>query len=125
MKGICFKCKKPAKITNLTFNLCEQCSNLKQYRPKEKTKKHLKYRSCKRAKQERQYLKERKIFLTGQKCFIDGCNRIANTIEHTKGRVGDLLLDKRYWQPCCLEHNLELESNPELAKKYKIKRNSN
>lgn len=64
-------------------------------------------------------------------CFIDGCQKEANTIEHTKGRKGyaddwardnkiGLTIDVRFWKPCCLEHNLELENNPELSKKYQL-----
>lgn len=66
-----------------------------------------------------------------KKCFIEGCNKQATTIEHTRGRVGyaddwarengiTLFLDVRFWKPCCLEHNLELERNPELSKKYQL-----
>jgi hypothetical protein len=64
-------------------------------------------------------------------CFIDGCNKKANTIEHICGRKGfydewaidnniSLYLDTRFWRACCLEHNLELENNPELSKKYQL-----
>jgi len=78
-----------------------------------------------------QYSADRTIFLAGKTCFIDGCNKKANTIEHTRGRKGfadewardnkvSLLLDKRFWQPCCIEHNLELENNPELSKQYQL-----
>lgn len=62
-------------------------------------------------------------------CFIDGCNKNADTIEHVMGRKGfaddyarenniSLYLDIRFWKPCCNAHNLELENNPELSKKY-------
>jgi hypothetical protein len=65
------------------------------------------------------------------KCFIDGCNNVANTCEHTMGRVGyadewarenniTLYVDKRYLKACCLHHNGELENNPELSKKHQL-----
>ena len=65
------------------------------------------------------------------RCFIDDCNKRADTIEHTMGRKGfaddwaiennvSLLLDVRFWKPCCNEHNLELERNPELSQKYQL-----
>lgn len=65
------------------------------------------------------------------KCFIDGCTNVANTIEHTAGRLGfydeqarfdniPLIIDKRFLKACCLHHNGELESNPELSKKYQL-----
>lgn len=66
-----------------------------------------------------------------QICFVEECSRKANTIEHTKQRIGfadqwardnniSLFLDVRFWKPCCLECNLELENNPEMARKYKL-----
>lgn len=63
------------------------------------------------------------------KCFIDGCKNVANTVEHLMGRKGyadewakdnniPLLIDKRFLKACCLVHNGELETNPELSKKH-------
>lgn len=65
------------------------------------------------------------------KCFIEGCTNVANTVEHTAGRLGfyddqarhdniPLIIDKRFLKACCLHHNGELENNPELSKKYQI-----
>lgn len=65
------------------------------------------------------------------KCFVDGCGNIATTAEHRMGRKGfadewarennvPLLIDKRYLAACCLKHNLEMENNPELSKKYQL-----
>lgn len=65
------------------------------------------------------------------KCFIDECQNVANTCEHTMGRKGfadqwardndiPLLIDKRYLKACCLHHNGELENNPELSKQYQL-----
>jgi hypothetical protein len=53
-------------------------------------------------------------------CFIEGCNRESNTIEHRAGRWGKNYLDTTTWAGCCSEHNIELENNPELAKKYQL-----
>ena len=80
------------------------------------------------------YKKKRIEFLSKPEnsiCFISGCNSRANTIEHTRGRVGyaddfarengiTLYLDERFWKPCCLHHNQELENNPELSKAYQL-----
>lgn len=65
------------------------------------------------------------------KCFIDGCTNVATTCEHRMGRKGyadewarenniPLMIDKRYLAACCIYHNLELENNPELSKKYQL-----
>lgn len=94
----------------------------------------IKSRSKKRKVDEREYSHSRKEFLSlieNKKCFVEGCKRAANTIEHQKGRKGfadkwardndvGLLLDERYWKPCCLQHNQEFENNPELSKKYQL-----
>lgn len=103
--------------------------------PKVKEKpKPIKNKSKERAADEREYSANRKEFLKqpeNKKCFVEGCKRNANTIEHIKGRKGfadkwardsgvNLLLDERYWRPCCLQHNLEFEINPELSKKYQL-----
>ena len=103
--------------------------------PKVKAKpKPIKNRSKDRASEETEYRSNKKEFLsqtTNKKCFVEGCKRAANTIEHQKGRKGfadkwarnndvGLLLDERYWKPCCLQHNQEFENNPELSKKYQL-----
>lgn len=79
------------------------------------------------------YQKVRIEVLTEAKfvCFIDGCTNVANTIEHTRGRVGyadewarqnniTLYIDKRFLKACCLHHNGELETNSELSKQYQL-----
>lgn len=79
--------------------------------------------SGKRKKQEAQYQKLRIQFLAKPEnkiCFIDGCSRPANTIEHRAGRVGSNYLDTNTWAGCCWQHNGELENNPELSKQYQL-----
>lgn len=79
------------------------------------------------------YQKVRIEVLTEAKfiCFINGCTNVANTIEHTMGRVGyadewarqnniTLYIDKRFLKACCLHHNGELETNSELSKQYQL-----
>lgn len=76
--------------------------------------------SDKRKVENREYTKLRKEFLADNPiCFIEGCSKIADTIEHTAGR-GINYLNVDTWKPCCLEHNLELETNSELSKKYQL-----
>lgn len=80
----------------------------------------------------RQYTEIRREYLkTHTVCFIDGCDKIATTIEHRAGRIGfadefarliniPLIIDTRFFAPCCLRHNLELENNPELSRMYQL-----
>lgn len=79
--------------------------------------------SKKRQIQNLQYSVLRTEFLgkkENQICFIDGCNKQATTIEHRAGRWGKNFLDTSTWAGCCLDHNLELENNPELSKQYQL-----
>ena len=86
-----------------------------------KPKKPINKVSKKRQSENKVYSDLRKIFLKDNpNCFIDGCKRPANTIEHLAGRWGSNYLDVSTWAACCLEHNLELENNPELSKKYQL-----
>lgn len=92
----------------------------KRRTPLKKSKVKIKPRSKKREAENKVYLMLREKFLRDNPvCFIDGCEKVANTIEHTQGR-GINFLNVSTWKPCCLEHNLELENNPELSKKYQL-----
>lgn len=77
--------------------------------------------SPKRAKAEREYAKQRKVFLAGPdgdgRCcqMPDGCGRRATQVHHRRGRVGALLLDERYWSAMCAECHLHITVNPALA----------
>ena len=88
-----------------------------------KSPKPIKKVSDKRKLEDIVYRSERIKFLSlpeNQICFIDGCNKQATTIEHRAGRWGKNYLDTTTWAACCLEHNLELENNTELSKKYQF-----
>lgn len=99
-----------------------------------KEKKPVKKQSAKGKRNTQEYSFLRKEYLSlpeNKKCFIEGCKRAAKTVEHRKGRKGyadewarindvPLILDVRFFAPCCLKHNLELEDNSELAKKYQL-----
>ncbi len=103
--------------------------------PKEKKKpKPIKKVGEKRKDENITYKFQRTEFLKrpeNKNCFIEGCKRRANSVEHIRGRKGfaddwarqnnvSLLLDERFWKPCCVQHNLELENNPALSKKYQL-----
>ena len=76
--------------------------------------------SDKRKVENKEYTKLRKAFLAkNTTCFIEGCNKIADTIEHSSGR-GKNYLNVDTWKSCCLEHNLKLETNEKKKKKYQL-----
>ena len=120
-----FGCNKPQ--LNRVYGLGVQCKCYSKWlleNDKGKKKKApIKKVSDKRKEDNAVYKKLRDEFLSkpeNQVCFIDGCERKANTIEHRAGRWGKNFLDTSTWAGCCLEHNLELENNPELSKKYQL-----
>lgn len=127
----CANTFKPFKSTD---KYCRSQCYYESNKVSEKPKKAIKKVSEKRTIENIEYKKLRFDYLTNPKnqiCFIDGCGKPATTIEHTRGRKGyaddwarenkiSLYIDVRFWQPCCLSCNLELENNPEMAKKYQL-----
>lgn len=123
------KCGKEFKQYNSLQKYCSALCAKKYAKPKRINKV-----SKKRQEDNEIYKVIRQEFLSkecNQICFIEGCNKQANTIEHSMGRIGyaddwarengiTLFLDVRFWKPCCLEHNLELENNTELSKQYQL-----
>ena len=115
-------CKKQFLPYKTTDQYCSKSCAIKSQKSKTiKSNKPIKQFSKSRAKDTRTYTKKRLKFLSlpeNQICFVDGCNKRATTIEHTKGRIGSNYLDVSTWKPCCLFHNLEFERNSELSNKY-------
>ena len=111
-------------------NVCAEKNKDKETTPQKAIPKY----SAKRKRENPKYTIERLRFLAqpeNLRCFIKGCDRRADTIEHIRGRKGfaddwarenniSLYLDVRFWKPCCNDHNLELERNSELSEKYQL-----
>jgi len=139
----CKQCQKKFQPKYSSVEMfCRHICAIEHERKKERKKnpalkrsaKPIKKRSEKRAKQERTYSVDRKEFLSRPEnkfCFIEGCGQLATTVEHRRGRVGyadkwaftnniPLLLDSRFWAGCCWHHNLQLENDPKLSKKYQF-----
>lgn len=85
-------------------------------------------RSKKRAKQEREYAKIAKEFLSeNEYCVVHSdedtiCR--STQIHHKKGRIGSLLTDTRYFLAVCDEAHKQIEANPKWARimKYSLSR---
>ena len=113
---------------------CQPCWNYKstlsagvaKYRTKKKQK-PIAPRSPKRAKQEREYSKERKIFLLANpNCkakLPNQCTISATDVHHTKGREGWLLLAVAFWIPVCRGCHTWIEEHPEQAKQLGLSLN--
>ena len=66
-------------------------------KPTKKTK-SIRKRSVKMAKRMNQYLKQRAVYLAKHPwCMVYGKPHKATEIHHSRGRVGTLLLDERFW----------------------------
>ena len=128
--GKCIDCGPDVKEKPLTAKRCfhhywihrDEVNSAKKTKVFEPRKPIAKV-SAKRKIENREYTIKRLQFLAqpeNLKCFIDGCNSKADTIEHSAGRIGKNFLDVTTWRPCCNYHNLELERNSELSEKYQI-----
>lgn len=123
---ICKECKckfTPIRSTLERFCSFECMTKFNKENPKENKIHRIPQVSEKRKIEQLKYSVLRTEFLgkpENKICFIDGCNRKSNTIEHRAGRWGKNYLDTTTWAGCCSEHNIELENNPELAKKYQL-----
>lgn len=73
---------------------------------KKKTKELAEYRKVRD-----QFFKENPV------CQFPGCNSREIQLHHKKGRVGNLLSDKRYFSSLCDKHHRYVELNPIEAKK--------
>jgi hypothetical protein len=115
-----------------------RCRDIVYGKPEQKPRGRIKPISDKQLEANDLYRAARVIFLArpeNARCFITGCNKRATTIEHRKGRRRDqyaddeariagipLLLDERFWAPCCFAHNGELENNTELSRAHQLSR---
>lgn len=64
-----------------------------------------------------QYKKIAKKFITVHpKCQVQGCNQVSECVHHKRGRIGELLIDTRYFMAVCFDHHRQIEENPDWAK---------
>lgn len=127
-------CEKEFTPFNSLQKYCSfDCANDNKKPASNKIYKPIKKVSKKQSVINAKYIVQRIKYLSkkeNQICFIDDCNKKANTVEHTRGRGKHffddyakqnnipMTLDERFWKPCCLDCNLKLENDPEMSKKY-------
>jgi hypothetical protein len=100
---------------------CKQCWSAHSVTTKVKpTQKRISPRSPKRSKQEAEYSKLRKEFLTKhpmcQAHLPQVCTQVSTDVHHMKGRIGDLLLDQAHWLSVCRGCHYWIEMRPQEAK---------
>lgn len=72
----------------------------------------------KRAKQNREYLKIKKVYLAqNPKCTILGCENNSIDVHHMAGKIEDLLTDTRYFKAVCRNCHIWIENHPNESKK--------
>lgn len=124
-KKLCSACDK---LTYIFGNregkrYCKSCWSALSVRPRIKptsVQKRIPSRSPKRAKEEQEYSRRRKEFLSQHpmcQAHIPGvCTGQATDVHHKAGRVGDLLLNILYWLAACRACHTYIELHPKEAK---------
>jgi hypothetical protein len=84
-------------------------------------------RSKKRAAQERLYAKERIKYLDANPVCegqLTGCTYLATCIQHSEGRIGELLTDVTKFKASCHNCNMRAETHPteSIAKGFSVSR---
>lgn len=64
-----------------------------------------------------EYQKKVKRWKVGKVCALKDHSKCFGSItcHHQKGRIGDLLMDERYWLPVCLGHHRYIDTHPTEA----------
>ncbi len=67
----------------------------------------------------RKYILARARALPGKRCEwpTDPCVNQADDVHHTRGRVGKMLNDQRYWTFLCRQHHHWVHTNAREARK--------
>lgn len=106
----CAECKEEFYPNNSLVKYCSyKCSKI-NFKP-------IKQRSDKRKKEEATYLKKRREYLINHPiCEVKHCNNRAIDIHHKKRRIGNLLIDNRYFMAVCRNCHIEIENNPNNSK---------
>lgn len=69
---------------------------------------------------EGRYKRRVKTWKQGKICALkskDSFCRGLITCHHKRGRLGDFLMDERYWLPVCMKHHMYIEDHPEESYK--------
>ena len=61
-------------------------------------------------------VKEWKARPENARCAVPGCNRRTDDNHHSRGRLGELLFDERFWIPVCRPHHNRIGQFPIWAR---------
>ena len=123
IKKLCDKCNrlKPIWKNHNGMKFCKTCwSAHKNSQPIPKaSRKKIPLRSPKKQKQDKEYSKLRRKFLTEHDmclAHLPGCSQHSTEVHHRAGKIGDLYLDTSLWLPVCRNCHSIIELHPLLAK---------
>lgn len=110
----CVSCLNKSYIFG--HGMCQRCYRSKQ-KPLPKPKKQIAKFSKTSLDKLKRYRKLRDKFLEENPiCQYPECNSREVTLHHSRGRLGNLLTDKRFFKSLCWPHHQHIEQNPDLAK---------
>lgn len=85
--------------------------------PKKLPKKRIRIRSKSMESKMREYRKLAAAFKRDNpECVVENCRNATQDVHHTRGRVGSLLTDWRYWLPVCRRCHEWIQQNPRSAR---------
>lgn len=120
---------KPASCRSCWFKIKAQgeSSEPKSYKTaknKESRSYRIKSVSDKKLVELKEYRKKRDAFMKANKvCQFPDCKEISTDLHHSKGRVGALLTDERYFKALCRTHHVWCELHPLEAKELGLSAN--
>jgi len=79
--------------------------------------------SARRAVALREYAKLRRIWLAQPEqrfCRFPACRHRTGDVHHSRGRLGVLLVDVRFWIPLCRRHHDWVGQNPAQARELNL-----
>lgn len=83
--------------------------------PKTK-RRYLRSRSPRKAKLDARYSADAAEWLPGRRCAVFP-SKAATQVHHVRGRLGPLLLDKRFWKGVSMEGHTWIDANRSKARK--------
>ena len=82
-------------------------------------RKRIRQVSVKQASRNQRYARIRNEFMSqpeNKVCCLDGCANWSEDVHHSRGRIGDLLFDTRFFLAVCREHHAWIDANRDRAR---------
>ncbi len=104
-------------MPNLTKQIAETGNCFQQPRGAKQPRKRIPRVSPRRAAQLKEYTVLRREFLIAHPtCQHPGCMSASRDVHHKKGRIGELLTNKRHFLAVCRPHHRHIHDHPSEAR---------